>query len=348
MIESLVRKHLRSFAPYTSARSEVQRGEVLLDANELTIGSAVTLDGIELNRYPDPNQIRLRTKLGTMLGLDADSVFVGSGSDEIIDLLVRLFCEPSQESIAVLEPTYGVYRVAARVSGVEVLGLELDAEFQLDVKKTLNALKPGTKMVFVCSPNNPTGNLLRREDILALCSDNQKIVVVDQAYLEFAETGGDLSSEVRRFPNLVVLRTLSKAWGLAGIRLGYCAADLAIVSYLLRIKAPYNINAVTSGLALDALDNPAFVKEAAGAVRREKDRLVRELTGLPAVVRVFPSDANFILAEFRDAAKVYRFLASRGIIVRRRSESRLRDCLRITVGTGAENEQVIRAIGECA
>ncbi len=346
MIELLVRKHLRSFAPYTSARNEVQNGEVLLDANELSLGSAVTFDGIALNRYPDPNQVSLRSALAAHLGLDLQSIFVGSGSDEIIDLLIRLFCEPANDTVCVVEPTYGVYRVAASVSAVGVDAADLGSDFQLDVPAVMESLGPGTKIVFLCSPNNPTGNLLRKEDIVSLCAQTDAIVVVDQAYLEFADASGDVSGEVSRFPNLVILRTLSKAWGLAGIRLGYCIANPLVVSYLLRIKAPYNINAVTSKLALGALRNPGFIAAAVGVVRRERARLARELNGLAAVTRVFPSDANFILAEFRDAASVYERLAARGIIVRRRSEPRLRDCLRITVGTEPENDRILRALRE--
>ncbi len=346
MVDHLVRKHLRSFVPYTSARSEVENGKVLLDANELSLGSAVTLDGIALNRYPDPNQMVLRARLANTLGIPPQMVFVGSGSDEIIDLLVRLFCEPGLDSVAVVEPTYGVYRVAANISGVEACGIDLDVNFQLDVPGTLQRLKPTTKIIFLCSPNNPTGNLLKKNDIVDLCRQTRAVVVVDQAYLEFADPSGDASREVLQYPNLVVLRTLSKAWGLAGIRLGYCVADPSVVSYLLRIKAPYNINAVTSTLALRALGNPGFLATATSTVVRERVRLDRALQRLPDVKRVFPSDANFLLVEFPDAGKVYGKLASRGIMVRRRSEPRLRDCLRITVGTEAENECVLETLRE--
>ena len=346
MIENLVRNHLRTFAPYTSARSEVQKGEVLLDANELSLGSAATFNGLSLNRYPDPNQTLLRSSLGEYLGMQPESVFVGSGSDEIIDLLIRLFCEPAHDRISVVEPTYGVYKVAANVSAVGVDAIDLGPDFQLDVPRILNFPGRATKMVFLCSPNNPTGNLLKTEDIVSLCKSTKTIVVVDQAYLEFGDPAGDVAREVLRFPNLVVLRTLSKAWGLAGIRLGYCVADPLVVSYLLRIKAPYNINAVTSKLACEALDNAGFLETAVATVRSERARLSGALRTIPAVVRVFPSDANFILVEFNNARAAYERLASCGVIVRRRSEPRLRNCLRITVGTKAENDRVVEILRE--
>jgi histidinol-phosphate aminotransferase len=348
MIENLIRTHLRSFIPYTSARSEIQEGRVLLDANELSLGSPIQFNGIALNRYPDPNQLELRGNLARSLGIMTDQVFVGAGSDEIIDLLIRLFCEPSEDRVVVIEPTYGVYRVAAAVSGVEVASVELNEEFGLDVPKILHSLTLTTKIIFLCSPNNPTGNLLKREDILAICGDKRAIVVLDQAYLEFADLSGDITNEVPRFENLVIVRTLSKAWGLAGIRLGYCIANPLIVSYLLRIKAPYNINAVTSRLAIEALQNSEFLSMSQNAVRDERIRMERELRLVPKISRVYPSDANFLLVEFAEAGKVYEHLLGRGIVVRRRSEPRLKNCLRITIGTPTENEQVLKALKECS
>ncbi len=348
MIENLIRKHLRLFVPYTSARSEIQQAGILLDANELSLGSPVKLNGIALNRYPDPSQVELRARLAKTLGITSDMVFVGSGSDEVIDLLIRLFCEPGDDKIVVIEPTYGVYRVAAAISGIDVTVVELEDEFQLDVRNTLESLNPASKIIFLCSPNNPTGNLLKREDILAICGNTEAVVVVDQAYLEFADASGDISNEVSSFPNLVVLRTLSKAWGLAGIRLGYCIANPLIISYLLRIKAPYNINAVSSRLAIEALDNSEFLSTSQETVRRERARLGQALRILPNVLRVYPSDANFLLVEFADARNVYIHLVNRGIVVRRRNESRLKNCLRITIGTPAENDLVLKALKECS
>ncbi len=346
MIEQLVRKHLRSFSPYTSARSEVKQAEVFLDANELSLGSPVSVDGIQLNRYPDPFQEELRSKLAKRLGMKTENVFVGAGSDEVIDLLVRLFCEPS-DKVMVMDPTYGVYRVAATINGNHVVEVPLNSEFQIDVQKVLASSANGVKLIFLCSPNNPTGNLIRRKDIQAVCQAVNAIVVVDQAYLEFADASGDVSDEVKGFPNLVVLRTLSKAWGLAGIRLGYCIADLRVVSYLLQIKAPYNIDAVTSRLAIEALEKVDFLTESEEKVKEQRERLRNDLRALSIVRKVYPSEANFLLVEFTDAPNVYRQLATRGIIVRRRSESRLAQCLRITVGTSEENTRLLSALKEC-
>lgn len=345
MIDNFVRKHLRSFSPYTSARSEVREAELFLDANELSLGSPVALDGIQLNRYPDPIQAELRGKLAAGIDQDPANIFVGAGSDEIIDLLIRLFCEPS-DKVMVMDPTYGVYRVAATVNGNQVVEVALDNDFQLDIQKILASSGKGMKVVFLCSPNNPTGNLLKRQDILSVCRSSNAIVAVDQAYLEFADSSGDIADEVAHFPNLVVLRTLSKAWGLAGIRLGYCIAQPPIVSYLLQIKAPYNINAVTSKFALDALGKSEFLKMSKDNVKNERNRLQNSLKALSIVRHVYPSDANFLLVEFNNAREVYNRLAARGIIVRRRSEPRLANCLRITVGTSEENERVLQVLEE--
>ncbi len=348
MIETLVRKHLRSFSPYTSARSEVQKADLLLDANELSLGSSVTLDGIGLNRYPDPNQTVLRGRIGGALGIEPESVFVGSGSDEIIDLLIRLVCDPGRDNIVVVEPTYGVYRVAANVSGVEVRTAELNESFGLDLDRTLHSVTATTKIVFVCSPNNPTGNTLDKNTILELCKRTEALVVVDQAYVEFADASKDLRTEVAGLENLVVLRTLSKAWGLAGIRLGYCLAHPALVSYLLRIKAPYNINAVTAKLALEALGNRQFISNAIDVIQAERTRMRDAVSVLPGVRRVYPSEANFILVGFEDADAVYQHLAHQGFIVRRRSEPRLKNCLRITIGSHDENGRLLKALTERA
>lgn len=346
MIDSLVREHLRTFKPYTSARSEVNEASYFLDANELALGSPVAFGGIHLNRYPDPYQSVLRSALAARVGVSQDMVFVGAGSDEIIDLLIRLFCEPSRNSIVIAEPTYGVYRVAANVSGVEVIAVELDSHFQLDVRLLLGSLKPTTKIIFVCSPNNPTGNLLRREDILAICRESRAVVVVDQAYVEFAELSGDLAQEVNRCNNLVILRTLSKAWGLAGIRLGYAVCNPSIVSYLLRIKAPYNINSVSSELALDALKKTDFLSASTFNVKSERNRLENELKSVQGVRRVYSSQANFLLVEFADVRKVYEDLLQKGIVVRRRHEVRLSNCLRVTVGSPPENGILLTSLRE--
>ncbi len=344
MIEELIRPHLRTFKPYVSARSEVLDAKIFLDANELPVGNPVGEGGIGLNRYPDPFQIDLRKAIANGLAVDPEMIFTGVGSDEIIDLLIRLFCEPALDSVTVVEPTYGVYRVAANVNAVRTTTIELNEQFQIDLASTLASVRPDTKLIFLCSPNNPTGNVLNREDILSLCKKTSAIVIVDQAYVEFANGSDDLARIVRELENLVVLRTFSKAWGLAGIRLGYCIAHAQIVSYLLRIKSPYNVSAVTSRLALNALKNRNFLVNAVATIIEERNRLATRLNALPCVVKVYPSDANFFLVEFQDAHLVFETLRRAGIIVRRRSEPRLANCLRLTVGTREENELLLSEI----
>lgn len=345
MMEALIRPHLRNFRPYVSARSANVEAKILLDANELSSGSPISFDGLALNRYPDPNQLQLRAKLAGLAGVTLDSIFVGVGSDEIIDLLFRLFCEPSIDSAVILEPTYGVYRVAAELNGVQALSVELDGDFQIDVEKTLRAVRQGTKLIFCCSPNNPTGNLLRRRDILALSRSFDGIVVADEAYVEFSGATS-LAQDVAPMNNLVVLRTLSKAWGLAGIRLGYCVANPALVEYLLRIKPPYNVSAIASELALKTLEMEGGVQTTARELIAERERLALALKELPAVRHVYPSNANFLLARFVDSGRAFSSLLRRGIVVRRRSEPRLEDCLRITVGTAEENQLLLSSLSE--
>jgi histidinol-phosphate aminotransferase len=344
-VESLVRPNIRALKPYHSARQDFLSG-TLMDANENALGSVLPEED-DLNRYPDPFQQSLRTKLAQINGVQKEQVFVGVGSDEVIDLLIRIFCQPQHDSILLLEPTYGMYRVAASVQDVEVCSCLLTPEFQFDVPRTLAAVDDTTKMIFCCSPNNPTANLLKVEDINALCAKNV-IVVVDEAYIDFASRSS-MSQYVKTYPNLVVMRTLSKAWGLAGIRLGYCVADPVLVSYALKVKAPYNINSLTSQAALKALENEAAMRSAVFTIIRERERLRKELTSLAYVQTVFPSDANFLLMRVTDANLYYNKLVQRNIIIRNRStEPMLNQCLRITVGTPEENNQLIAALKEFA
>ncbi len=347
MIESLIRPHIRNFQAYHSARSEVRDAEIYLDANELSLGSPVKFDGVQVNRYPDPSQEALRAAIAARLGRSPSMIFAGVGSDEIIDLLIRLLCEPGKEEIIVLEPTYGVYRVAAEFNNVRVVPVELDENFQIDPETTSAALVPDTKILFCCSPNNPTGNLLSRRDLLALCRSFRGLTVVDEAYVEFAGRDASLADRAGEVENLVVLRTLSKAWGLAGLRLGYCVANAVLVSYLLRVKAPYNINALSASLACAALGKEQFLRDAVSAIAGERERVAQVLAGMKPVVKVYPSEANFLLAEFRDPLAVYGTLRREGIIVRRRHEPRLQKCLRITIGTPAENDLFLQTIAEC-
>jgi histidinol-phosphate aminotransferase len=344
-IEALIRPNIRKLKPYRSARQDYTSG-ILLDANENAFGSAVTFDGLELNRYPDPSQKQLRSRIAELNGVQSDNIFVGVGSDEVIDLLIRIFCEPRSDSVLILEPTYGVYRVAADVNDVRVNSCLLTDEFQIDPDGVRRTTDADTKVVFCCSPNNPTGNLLRYDDILALCETIPAIVVVDEAYFDFAHAKSAIGA-VANYPNLVVLRTLSKAWGLAAIRLGYAVADPLIVSYLMKAKAPYNINILTSVEALKALEQAAHVEKSVAATIAERNRLIGELQEISCVKEVFPSDSNFLLVRVTDARGIHQQLARRGIIVRdRSSEPKLANCIRISVGTPEQNSILLAALKE--
>jgi histidinol-phosphate aminotransferase len=343
-IESLIRPNIRALKPYHSARQDFLTG-ILLDANENSFGSSLTVDNLSLNRYPDPYQRELRTALADTNGVAAENVFVGVGSDEVIDLLVRVFCEPKHDSVVLLEPTYGMYRVAASIQDVQIRSCLLTDKFQIDVDAVKKTIDATTKLIFCCSPNNPTANLLYPEDILALCQLGA-MVVVDEAYIDFAKSPS-MGKQVLVNHNLIVLHTLSKAWGLAGIRLGYCIADPMVISFMLKVKAPYNINALTSQAALQALRKKQEVRQTIKSLVDEREWLSAHLTALSCVERVFPSDANFILVRCNNATVLYESLAAREIIVRNRStEPLLQNCLRITVGTRLENEQLIRAMKE--
>ena len=342
-IEALIRPNIRRLKPYRSARLDYTSG-ILLDANENAFGSAVTVDGLELNRYPDPSQKQLRSRIAQLNDVQSGNIFVGVGSDEVIDLLIRIFCEPRTDSVLILEPTYGVYRVAADVNDVKVNSCLLTDDFQIDPDDVRRRTDASTKLVFCCSPNNPTGNLLRRDDILALCTTTSAIVVVDEAYFDFAQAESVISA-VGQYPNLVVLRTLSKAWGLAAIRLGYAVAHPLIVSYLMKAKAPYNINILTSVEALKALEQTGHVQKSVSATIAERKRLVRDLGQISCVKEVFRSDSNFLLVRVTDARGIHRQLAQRGIIVRdRSSEPKLANCIRISVGTPEQNDILLSAL----
>ncbi len=342
-IELLVRPNIKSLKPYRAARHEYSSG-ILLDANENSFGSVISFDDVELNRYPDPLQGQLRSKLASLYGVQTENIFVGVGSDEAIDLLIRVFCEPGKDSIVILEPTYGMYRVAASINNVAVRSVLLTDDFQIDVETVERTVDPTTKMIFCCSPNNPTANLLRKEDILTLARTNSAIVVVDEAYVDFSSERS-LVEEIQYVPNLVVLRTLSKAWGLAALRLGAAIAQPTLISYLLKIKAPYNINALTSHEALRALENLSAMRATIAEILMERQRLAQALADVEYIERVFPSEANFLLARVERARSVYEQLIQRGIIVRDRSaEPKLAGCLRITVGTPEQNDALIAAL----
>lgn len=337
-VETLVRKNILAMKPYSSARDEFKgEAEVFLDANENPYPSP-------FNRYPDPLQWKVKEKLATIKNVTPSKIFLGNGSDEAIDLLIRAFCEPGKDSVMITEPTYGMYSVCAEVNAVNIQKMTLTPDFDLDLDAFPKTFDATTKILFLCSPNNPTGNLLKREKVEAVLRRFYGIVVIDEAYIDFADSKSFIE-DLGEFPHLVVLQTFSKAWGLAGLRLGMAFASDYIISILNKIKYPYNVNIQTQELALDALDN-AYKKDIwVDEILTQRDQLIKSLKGLKLVEKVYPTDANFILAKVKDAPGAYQYLMEEKIIVRDRSKVTLcYNCLRITVGTPEENKKLIAAL----
>lgn len=347
LIEGLARRAILDLVPYSSARSEyVGKSEILLDANENTFGSAVDLPSVcsHLNRYPDPLQIDLRNKLAKLYKVNSNQIFVGNGSDEAIDLLLRVFCEPGKDAILITPPTYGMYEVIANVQGVLIQRANLSSDFTVDysgIKKTINSK---SKIVFICSPNNPTGNKVEFSEIVKIAKLTAGILVVDEAYIDFAEQDSAISL-LQRFPNIVVLRTLSKAWGMAGIRTGFAIAHPRIISLLQKIKFPYNVSSLSQATALRALDQKKFLSTVVAKIKTERARLSEQLSKNPDVVKVFPSDASFILVKFKNSNLAFNKLNASGIIVRDRNNTKgCENCLRISIGTREENNSIIACL----
>lgn len=340
--DNLVRNNIRNLKPYSSARDEFKgEANIFLDANENSLGSPLLK---WYNRYPDPMQWKIKEKLSVIKQVPVDQIFLGNGSDEPIDLLFRCFCEPGVDEVIVFPPTYGMYEVSANINNVHLSKVPLTREFQLDLEALELAIKPNTKIIWICSPNNPSGNSIDRQDIEMVLNNFDGLVVVDEAYINFSRQKsfvGDLAD----YPNLVVLQTLSKAWGLAGLRMGMAFASPAIVAYLNKAKPPYNISEPVQELALKALDEIGQVNDMILQLVASRKLMEEELTRTSSVVRVFPSDANFLLVEFTDARAMYDYLVAKGIVVRDRSNVLLcENCLRITVGTELENQHLMQAI----
>jgi len=341
-IDTLVRDNIKKLTPYSSARHEFSgAASVFLDANENAFGSPLP---VNYNRYPDPMQLPLKEKISQIKGVPSANIFLGNGSDEAIDLLFRIFCEPGQDNVIIFPPTYGMYEVCAEINNVAIKKVPLTAAFQLDLAATEEAVDAHTKLIFVCSPNNPTGNSIERNDIEVLLNNFDGLVVVDEAYINYARQK-TMIQELTEYPNLVILQTLSKAWGLAGLRLGMAFAGQPVIDYMNRVKYPYNINTATQQLALEALANISSVNNWTRTTVIQKDILSEAMLSLPYTERVYPSDANFILVKMKNARQVYDYLSGLGIIVRDRSKVILcDDCLRITIGTPEENNQLMDAL----
>ncbi|WP_114750976.1 histidinol-phosphate transaminase [Pleomorphovibrio marinus] len=343
-VEKLLRPHIASLLPYSSARDEYSGTEgVFLDANENPIGS-ITQESF--NRYPDPYQRELKEDLGRIKSVPPSHIFLGNGSDEAIDLLFRAFCNPGMDNVILLPPTYGMYEVSANINNVNIQKVPLTRDFQLDIKGIKNAINEFTKIIFICSPNNPTGNKMRREDILQVAKCFEGLVVVDEAYIDFSDEAS-FTEEMENYQNLVVLQTFSKAWGLASLRLGMAYAAPQIVSILNKIKPPYNISGLTQKTVLAALMNYGRVKDMVREILSNREELNAKLKDLPVVMKVYPSDANFLLVKVMDPKRIYEFLVEKKIIVRDRSKVTLcENCLRITVGTWEENKALIAAMND--
>jgi histidinol-phosphate aminotransferase len=338
-ISGLVRANILHMKPYTSARDEYSgAAKVFMDANENPFNSP-------LNRYPDPRQTELKRKIAGIKGISPEHLFIGNGSDEGIDLLFRVFCEPSVDNVITVDPTYGMYGVCAEIQGVERRSVLLNPDFSLDPEAVLQAADQRTKLLFLCSPNNPTSNSYGRGDLMTILDRAGCLVVVDEAYIDFSRDPG-LLDLVPRKKNLVVLQTLSKAWGLAGIRLGMVFAHPQLVEYLTKVKYPYNINRLTLDTALQALNEDGGKRRGwIGEILKERTWTTGQLERFPFVRQVFPSDANFLLVRVDDPAGLYQFLLKQGIIVRNRSSVPLCEgCLRVTIGTREENRALVEAL----
>ncbi len=338
----LVRDNVRELRPYSSARDEYTAGGakiVFLDANENPFDNG-------LNRYPDPQQRKVKEKLAGYKGVQPDQILLGNGSDEVLDLIFRAFCEPHTDNIITAPPTYGMYKVLADVNAIENREVLLRGDFSLDTSGMLNAVTPETKAIFISSPNNPTGNSFEVYQVQELLENFSGLVVVDEAYIDF--TGGE--SWIRRlsqYPNLVVTQTFSKAMGLAGIRLGIAYASPEILQVLNKIKPPYNVNALTQSRAMELLENTEIYQAQVNKIREERKKLMLALKEVSCVKEVFPSDANFILARIDDAPRRYEELIAQGIVVRNRSSQPLcENTLRFTVGTPDENRELIEVLKE--
>lgn len=345
-LDQLLRDNIRRLVPYSSARDEF-KGEatVFIDANENSLGSPLMK---WYNRYPDPHQWKIKEKLAGIKGVAPQHIFLGNGSDECIDLLFRAFCVPGRDNVIINPPTYGMYEVSAHINDVEVRRAVLLDDFQLDLVHLETLVDEHTKIIWICSPNNPTANSMNRQDIEVILNNFPGLVVIDEAYINFSRHRSFIQ-ELADYPNLVVLQTLSKAWGLAGLRMGMAFASEAIIDVYNKVKPPYNIGQATQELVLKALEEVGQVNEMIRLLVGLRERLSLELSALPMVLTVYPSDANFLLVKTKDARGLYGWLLAEGIVVRDRSKVELCEgCLRITVGTEEENAALVSAMGRFA
>ena len=334
-IRNLLRRNVVQLSPYSSARDEFSdKADILLDANESPFDSGT-------NRYPDPHQRALKEAVAGLKKINVENIFVGNGSDEVLDLLYRAFCEPRLNNVVVISPSYGMYEMLADVNDVQCRRADLNADFSLNTDNIMAKTDENTKLIFLCSPNNPTGNTFDIAAVTLLLEKTKALVVLDEAYIDFSEKPGFLG-KLQQYPGLVIVQTLSKAWGMAGLRLGLGFAHKEIINILDRIKPPYNVNLLSQQQALIRIENSREIRKQIKVIREEKLKMKSALQQLPAVIKVFPSDANFLLVEMKDATAIYTKLLAKGIVVRNRSGMlHCAGCLRITIGTSEENQRLV-------
>ncbi len=339
-VNKLLRENIRNLKPYSSARDEFSgEAAVFLDANENPYNSP-------WNRYPDPHQRKLKSRVSEIKNVPVQKIFLGNGSDEPIDLLFRAFCVPGKDNIVSINPTYGMYRVAADTNNISVNLVSLGANFELDAEAVLASVNPETKMIFLCSPNNPTGNALDNGMIMRIINGFNGLVVVDEAYIDFCPEKS-LLPVLEQHPNLVILQTFSKAWGMAGLRLGMAFAAEQIIEVLSRIKYPYNLNILTQQKGLELLSNTQSKTEWVATILNEREKMIRNLLTYPFVIKVYPSDSNFVLVRMHDPKGIYNYLVDEKIVVRDRSSLALCEgCLRISIGSPEENATLMEAFDQ--
>ena len=340
-LENILRKNIKELVPYSSARDEFKgEASVYLDANENAYGSPLSTN---YNRYPDPLQYKVKKRLSEIKGVPPRNIFLGNGSDEAIDILFRAFCNPGKDNVITVPPTYGMYEVSANINDVEIRKINLLPDYQLNMEGIAEAIDENTKIIFICSPNNPTGNSINREDIETILANFNGLVVIDEAYINYSRQKTFIQ-ELTEYSNLVVLQTLSKAWGLAGLRVGMAFASEEIIEVFNKVKPPYNMNEASQELALAALQNVDQVNNWIKETVTEREKLRADLGQISSVLSIYPSDANFILVKTENPTEIYQFFVERGIIVRDRSKVALCEgCLRITIGTPQENTVLMEA-----
>jgi len=342
ILDQYVRKNILKVKPYSSARDEFSgTASIFLDANENSLGSVGVFNR---NRYPDPHQSELKSSISKVKNIPEQNIFLGNGSDEVIDLIFRIFTEPGKESALILPPTYGMYEVSAAINDVEIIKVQLNENLQPNIDAVLQSIRPNTKLAFICSPNNPTGNLINHNYIEELLLKSNLLIIIDEAYIDFAESESWIH-RLNEFPNLIVMQTFSKAWGLANIRIGMAFASPEIVELMSRIKPPYNISGISQEMALLALSNVDAKELMVSKLIFERDRLINEFASIPIIEKIYPSDANFLLIKVSNPKDIYEYLIYNGIVVRDRSSQALCEgCLRVTVGSHSENDHLIKLL----